>query len=251
MILMFLLLVFSSLTFGAAQPVFVVGTQDFEYSPQYDFTHSSDKGFAWSVLQLFAKEQGIKLEYKPLPLRRLQAELDLGHVDFVYPDNRRWHSGEEHELNRKFSAVISTAVYGTMVLAANVGRGRSNFKSVAFPRGFVPTKWYEILERRPLRIIETSNAELAIKMVLRNRADGTDIECSVSKFLLRKLGRSGALRIDRDLPFTEIGFRMSTIHQVDIIERLDDFLSTQGAALLELKRRYELDSECYRHGVSV
>lgn len=245
MVLMLLLLMFSGLTFGAAQPVFVVGTQDFEYSPQYNFTHGTDKGFAWAVLQLFAKQQGIKLEYKPLPLRRLQPELDLGHIDFVYPDNKRWHRNEDHETSRKFSSVISKAVYGTMVLADNVGRGRDNFKSVAFPRGFVPTKWYEIIAQRPLRIVETSNAELAIKMVLRHRADGTDIECSVSKFLLRKLGQPDALLIDRDLPYTEIGFRLSTIHQVEIIEKLDVFISTQGQALFELRHQYELDSNCF------
>jgi len=245
MVLLFLLLTFSALTFGAAPPVFVVGTQDFEYSPQYDFTHGVDKGFGWAVLQLFARQQGIKFEYKPLPLRRLQAELDLGHVDFVYPDNKRWHRNERHEVSRKFSSVISKAVYGTMVLTENVGKGRDSFNSVAFPRGFVPTKWYEILAQRPLRIVETSNAELAIKMVLRHRADGTDIECSVSKFLLRKLGQPDALLIDHDLPFTEIGFRLSTIHQIDLIEKLDDFISTQGQVLTELRQHYELDSNCY------
>lgn len=223
---------------------FRVGTQDFDYSPQYNFVSATDKGFAWAVLESFAKKEGIEFKYVPLPLKRLQSELKKGNIDFVYPDNQRWHKGEKNHLkNKTFSDELTMAVYGTMVQKQRKGIGLENFRSVTYPKGFVPTKWQQLFEQDKLQLVETSTAELAIKMVLRGRADGADIEYSVTQFILQNLDRPGELVLDETLPFTTVGFQLATIQYHDTIYRLNQFLANNKDLLNELHQRYGLTSK--------
>lgn len=237
----------SSTISSIAKKQFRIGTQDFDYSPQYNFISHGDKGFAWAVLEAFAKHRHIEFKYVPLPLKRLQSELRKGNIDFVYPDNARWHKGEKHHLDGKtFSEALTMAEYGTMVQRQREGIGIENFRSVTYPKGFVPTKWKHLYEQDKLQLVETSTAELAIKMVLRGRADGADIELSVTQFILRNLNRPGELVMDDTLPVAVVGFRLATIHYEDLIYQLNHFMDDNKSLLNELHNRYGLSSELTR-----
>ncbi|MBB6520539.1 transporter substrate-binding domain-containing protein [Pseudoteredinibacter isoporae] len=225
-----------------------IGTQNFDYSPQYNFIARKDKGFAWAVLEAFAKQENINFEYVPLPLRRLQDELKRGSIDFIYPDNVRWLQGEDsHPSNKIFSRALTMATYGTMVHQRREGEGAEKFRSVAFPKGFTPTKWRILLQQKPLQLVETSTPELALKMVLRNRVDGADIEYNVTQFILNKLGQPGKLVMDDTLPITVVGFRVSTIRHKEMINKLNTFLIENQALIERLKKRYKIRSDDAEH----
>lgn len=235
------ILTLSAAATTSAKEHYRIGTQDFDYSPQYNFTGRKDKGYAWAVFETFAEQNNISFEYVPLPLKRLQSELRKGNVDFVYPDNARWHENEEHHLHgMKFSRALTMAVYGTMVHRQRQEVGLDNFRSVAFPQGFVPTKWQKLYEQKKLQLIETSTAEIAIKMVLRGRADGADIEYSVTQYILDKIGRPGEVHMDEALPLTIVGFRLSSIQHKGLLEKFDTFLLENKALLDDLKAAYGL-----------
>lgn len=221
-----------------------IGTQNFDYSPQYNFISPKDKGFAWAVLEAFAKQHDIHFEYVPLPLRRLQDELKRGSIDFIYPDNARWLQGEDpHPSDKTFSRALIMATYGTMVHQRREGMGTENFRSVAFPKGFSPTKWRILLKQKTLHLVETSTPELALKMVLRDRADGADIEYNVTQFILDKIGQPGKLVLDETLPITVVGFRLSTLRHKSLIEKLNIFLADNQALIRNLKKQYGMRTD--------
>lgn len=73
---------------GAKEKVqYLVGAEALNYYPHQNFNSSSDRGFAWAVLNEFAEHEGTEFVYIALPIRRLQKELEKGTVDFAYPDN--------------------------------------------------------------------------------------------------------------------------------------------------------------------
>ncbi|WP_353406149.1 substrate-binding periplasmic protein [Pseudoteredinibacter isoporae] len=225
-----------------------IGTQNFDYSPQYNFISRKDKGYAWAVLEAFARQENLHFEYVPLPLRRLQDELRRGSIDFIYPGNARWLEGENpHPSDKTFSRALTMATYGTMVQRRRNGVGAENFRSVAFPKGFSPTKWRALLKKKQLQLVETSTPELALKMVLRDRADGADIEYNVTQFILNKLGHPGKLVMDDTLPITVVGFRVSTIQHREMIERLNAFLIDNQSLIDSLKKKYGIESDNNQH----
>ena len=82
---------------------YIIGAQNIEYFPHYDFTSKVDKGVGWAILEAFSDASGHEFVYLDMPVRRLQIELNKGNVDFVYPDNPRWNSADTTIDQKTFS----------------------------------------------------------------------------------------------------------------------------------------------------
>ena len=79
---------------------YIVGAQNIEYYPYYNFSSDHEKGLGWAILEAFSKQSGHRFVYLSMPVKRLQIELKKGNVDFVFPDNARWHDQITHSLNK-------------------------------------------------------------------------------------------------------------------------------------------------------
>ena len=53
-----------------AQTQFIIGTEDINFYPHYNFTRADSTGFANDVLQLFAREYGYQFSFQPLPVNK-------------------------------------------------------------------------------------------------------------------------------------------------------------------------------------
>ena len=111
-------LLVTSFSAFSAQQQFIVGTEDINFYPHYDFTRPDSPGFANEVLALFSKEYGYRFSFQPLPVKRLYHELD-NLVDFIYPDNPHWAKFQGSQASRVFSEPVIYNLGTTLVLPAN------------------------------------------------------------------------------------------------------------------------------------
>lgn len=227
-------------SFGKSAAAFIVGAQDINYFPHYSFKEPNDKGYAWAVLDEFAKQEGLDFIYVALPIKRLQKELIKGTVDFAYPDNPKWQSSEINTKTKAFSTPITKAMGGTMVLPVNLGRGIEYFQLLGVPLGFTPIMWDQWISRGSVKVVSVKDADAALQMVKRGRVDGADIEYHVARHLLRLAGNERALVLDPSLPYDIVDFQLSTIRHAAILKKLDLFLNSNQARLEVLKARYNL-----------
>ncbi len=225
---------------AAESDTYVIGIEQLDYYPHFDFSRNNDKGYAWRVLQQFAKKHELKFEYISLPPKRLQLELAKGTIDFAYPDNPRWHDQHETKRNKTYSQGLALGIYGTMVKPNALGKDINQFKRLAYPIGFTPIKWLALIDEYGINAIETYDASGSIRAVVRGRADGADIEYNVAHHLTSTSPNNYQLALDPALPFSAVHFSLSTIFYPELIKKLDDFLIEEQQYVNKLKAHYQL-----------
>ncbi|MDX1677451.1 transporter substrate-binding domain-containing protein [Arsukibacterium sp.] len=229
----------ADLTVLPAQTHFVVGTEDLSFYPHYDFTRSGKRGFANDVLQAFAAQYGYKFSFQPLPVKRLYHELDNS-VDFIYPDNPAWHSFQGDLARRFYSDAVISNLGVSMVLPERQQIRIRQVRNLAVVRGFTPVKWLSLKQFHKFEIFEVATPLSAISLVLRGQLDVADLEYNVASHLLSELQQPHALVVAAHLPFTQVGFHLSTTRHRDVLANFDQFLADNQLLLAELKRRYGL-----------
>lgn len=222
---------------ASERPVYSIGTQNISYKPHYDFTSPETDSFAEALLQLFAAHQQIQFNFVALPAKRLNVEAE---VDFIYPDNPLWRQAQQHQPELFFSHAAVRIMGTTMILAERKQLPLNQVKSIAVPRGFTPNHLLHIQPSYGFTLVETSDAESALKMVLKGRVDAADVELNVANFLLRKLNHSGALVAGTALPFAPVGFHLSSARHPELILAFNRFLQSHSKQIAELKQLYEL-----------
>jgi ABC-type amino acid transport substrate-binding protein len=222
---------------AAENKVYTVGTQSISYKPHYDFNSPETDSFAEALLQLFAAEQNIQFKVVVLPTKRLNLEAQ---VDFIYPDNPLWRHEQQHDPKQFFSRSAVNILGTTMVLAQRKHLPLNKVKSIAVPRGFTPDHLLKIQTEYGFELVETPDAESALKMVLLGRVDAADVELNVANALLTKLGQTGALVPGAALPFAQVGFHLSSAHHQQLILAFDRFLLSHKQQIQQLKQQYQL-----------
>jgi polar amino acid transport system substrate-binding protein len=224
---------------ASAQPHFIVGTEDINFYPHYDFTHAESTGFANEVLQLFAAEYGYKLTFQPLPVKRLYHELD-NLVDFIYPDNPNWAQLQTADNRRLFSEPLIYNLGTTMVLPQHKQIPLSQFRTLAVIHGFTPTAWLNLRSEYRFKLYEVPNAVTALNLVLKGQLDGADVEYNVAQHILRSQQQEGALVAAQQLPMTRVGFHLSTSRHPQVLQQFNRFLHSHRVQISALKLKYQL-----------
>ncbi|MBU1309880.1 MAG: transporter substrate-binding domain-containing protein [Gammaproteobacteria bacterium] len=221
------------------QTHFVVGTEDINFYPHYNFTSSDSSGFANEVLQLFASKHGYQFSFQPLPVKRLYHELD-GLVDFIYPDNPNWAKYQSVQASRSFSDPLIYNLGTTMVLAADKDISLSQFRTLAVIHGFTPTAWLNLRSQHRFKFYEVPNAISAVNLVLKGELQGADVEYNVAQHILRTQQQEGALVVASQLPMTRVSFHLSTMRHPLILQQFNRFLLNHQADIAALKHKYQL-----------
>ncbi|MDX5406569.1 MAG: transporter substrate-binding domain-containing protein [Chromatiaceae bacterium] len=222
-----------------AQTQFVVGTEDLNFYPHYDFTSTDSTGFANQVLRLFAEHYGYKLIFQPLPVKRLYYELD-NLVDFIYPDNPNWAKYQGSQASRIFSEPLIYNLGTTLVLPANKQITLEQFRTLAVIHGFTPTAWLALHGQYRFKLYEVPNAASAVSLVLRGQLDGADVEYNVAQHILRQQQQEDALVVAQNLPMTRVAFHLSTIRHPEVLQQFNHFLLSHQAEITALKQKYQL-----------
>jgi len=220
---------------------YVIGIEQLDYYPHYDFKSAQPRGYFYDLIQLYSQWSGDRFRFTALPVKRLYAD-SAELTDFVYPDNQAWQPHLEVDLAqpKTFSNAVIYTLGSTMVKPENQAMTMAGFKVLANIHGFSPTLWVKLKADYKFQIQDVLDAESALKMALRGRVDGANVEYNVARYHLSLMNASGQLVAATELPFSNLAFHLSTQKHPDQIRRFNQFLAEQSAAITQLKQRYQL-----------
>ena len=221
---------------------YVIGAQDFNYYPHYDFTASGDKGFVWAVLQAFSEKTGHQFQYQAMPVKRLQMELNKGEVDLIYPDNPVFYPDGHDNPDKIYSDTLVHTLGGTIVKPWHLGRRVGDIRCISLPLGFTPqVGWQQLVSNDKLDLVKVQDSYSALRLVDLGRVDAADVDYFVSQFISQKDPTLGQFTLDPALPSAVVEFKFAAVSNSKLIEQLNQFIRTESALIETLKAHYGLE----------
>lgn len=221
---------------------YIVGAQDIEYYPFYNFSSEHEKGLGWAILEAFSEHSGHRFIYLSMPVKRLQIELKKGNVDFVFPDNPTWYDQITHSLNKTYSEPLTETFAITLVKSENVGKGINHVSTLATPDGFSPVKWENQVRAGTVSVVGIKSIYEGLNLLQNNEVDAMDVEYNAAQHLARRLPLMGPFSADLTLPHNTVPFSLSTLKYPDIIDELNAFLLSQPEVVDKIKAKYGIEN---------
>lgn len=237
-----ILVLFSVLPASAGETVFRVGVEDIRYYPQYSTNMGIYTGYSRVVLDEFAKSKGYRFEYVPLPVLRLYDRfLEGDALDFKYPDHPDWQRERRQGLDIYYSDEVSEAYDGIMVLPLRKRMSVDQLSVIGTVRGFTVTKYENLIDSGKVRLTYCDDYAALIKLVLMGRVDGGFGCLAVARYHLDHMERSPeALALAPNLPYTRVGYRLSTRNYPEVIREFNEYLKANAERLNLLRDQFGL-----------
>lgn len=229
---------------GESGKLYTVGVEELHYYP----LHTTGRelvfgGYAREVLDAFARQQGIRFRYVPLPINRLYvAFLKEQVLDFKYPDNPRWKPELRATLKLSYSLPLVASDEGAMVLPKNKGRPLAQIKSLGTALGFTPWPYAGDIEGKRIGLTVNNGFDSLLRRAMAGHIDAVYINVDVAAYLLNDtLKAPGALVFDPGLPHARSDFSLASLEHADIIGQFDAFLRREQPLLQKLKARFGIE----------
>lgn len=232
------LLLLTLVSFQSMAEKLIVGAQELDYSPHYNFSSQRDKGVGWAILEAFANHTGYEIVYVGLPVKRLQIELQKGSIDFVYPDNPRWQDSFIDKKPKTFSHSIVNTLTGTFLKPERLASPIESLKRIALPRGFTPVKWQQQIQAEQIKIVEVDDVYEGLRLLKDGSVDGINLAYNVVDYFTRRYPELGTFTLDTSLPNKEVEFQLSTVKYPKIIAELNAFLISHKSMLDKIRQNY-------------
>lgn len=222
----------------AKAETYIVGLQNFDYYPHYNFTSDQDRGFIWAVLELYASESGHTFIYQTMPVPRLQIELAKGTVDLIYPDNPIFHPGITESTEKHYSVDVVKTLSGAIIKHTNVNMEINEVSKVSLPFGFTPLDWKGKEKNGDIDFVETEDSLSALQLVEQGKTDVAEVDYFVTSYLSEANPTIGQFTLSPVLPHNIVGFKLASIKQHGLIKQINDFLAGNESRIDELKLKY-------------
>ena len=219
---------------------YLIGIEQINYYPHYDFSKGQKRGYIVDLIQLFSDKSGHRFKFVPLPVKRLYQAAE---VDFIYPDNPLWRQYQEPGVQKYFSEPVIFTLGSTLVRPQQQYISLQQFRSLAVIHGFVPTKWLELQPQYHYRLVDVPDVSSALGMVLKNRLDGASVELNVAQHYLRSRQQQDQLVIAEHLPFTQLPFLLSSVKHPALVAEFNQFLLQHATQVQSLKQKYQLQEQ--------
>lgn len=239
-VILFSFAVYSPFSSACEKSPYLIGVEDIDYSPHYNFVDSSQPSYFQNFIDWLELKTNCKFHNVPLPLKRLKIAFEIPQqIDFIYPDNPNWHTGSKkttRQRPRTFSRPIATALGGTMVAVNNSNITPNKFDVLVFPRGFTPVAWLPLKDEYQISFKEVNDAKAALMMVQAGRATGADIEYNVAQYLIQ-YHELEPMALAKNLPFVPTDFQLSTVDNVEMIEIISRLIEENSDELSRMKQK--------------
>lgn len=221
----------------------VIGVEDIEYYPYFDFTNNQPT-VSKTILDKFAADNGYTLTYLALPIKQFSKWLHENDIDFKYPDNRRWHDPKSKEqLSEYYSNDIFHLRAGTIVLAENKHQPRAYYKNLGLITGFDPTLWKAYIADKQVNILDDNSIKVLVKHLVNGLVDGVDMDIAVANFYLQSLGIQRQLAYSEALPQEIFSHQLSTIKYPQIIQQFNQWLADNKAFVQTTLQNFKVPKE--------
>lgn len=223
--------------------VIIVGVEELDYFPNYAVRDGRYSGVARDILDAFAASAGVSFTYRPLPVKRLYADLFNGAIDLKFPDNPGWNADGKQGRAIRYSQPVLPYTDGTMVLPARLGKGLDDFATLGTVSGFTAYAWLDVLAKGKVTLAENPALGALLRQAMTGRIDGAYVNVESAKYLLRTaLDRPAGLVFDPGLPHSKSNYLVSTINRTEVVDKLDAWLAAHGADIAILKARHGMEN---------
>ena len=219
----------------------IIGVEDIDYFPIYQYSNGQYSGAASEILNKFATLHDHTLTYKSYPITRLNKNYLEGKVGFRFPDNGYWAQDQKAGYDIKYSASVIDFIDGVMVSPANKGKGIDNLKRLGLVRGFTAWDYLDLIKKGTIKIKEANSLDSLIKLTSSNRYDGAYFNVDVATYYLNNtVKKPGSLVFDSELPHTKSSYSLSSFKHPKIIEQFNQFLIDQADWIKTAKEKYQV-----------
>jgi len=219
----------------------IVGVENINYLPIYQYSNGQYSGAANEILNKFATLNKHTITYKGFPITRLNKNFLKGIVDFRFPDNGYWAQDQKKGYDIKYSNPVIGYIDGVMVTPSNKGKGIDNLKRLGLVRGFTAWDYLGLIKKGSVEVRETNNLNSLIKLTTNKRNDGAYFNIDVATYFLSKMiDAPGSLVFDPELPHTKSSYSLSSFKHPKIIEQFNHFLIEQADWIKTVKEKYQV-----------
>lgn len=216
----------------------VVGVEAIDYTPVYGVRNGVFQGAARPILDAFALSQGHRLTFRPLPVKRLYAELNLGGIDLKFPDSPDWQPALRQGHTVVFSKPVIHYIDGTIVRREMLQEGPDSVLSLGTIAGFTPYAWSERLKGGTVELKENSSLEQLLRQVQAKRIDGAYGNVAVSLNAAELMpGLAGTLAFAPRLPHVADSYRLSSVKAPEVIAEFNEWLDRNEALVADIIAR--------------
>ncbi|MFC5695729.1 substrate-binding periplasmic protein [Pseudomonas sp. GCM10022186] len=228
----------------ALAQTYVVGVEKQSFQPHYWVSDEGQyQGFARDLLDLFARNSGLDIQYLPLPVNQLTRHLLNSSVDFKYPDNPNWAPDLKGDKPIAYSAPVVEYVDGVLVAPKRQGSGVDQLGRLAVVDGWTPWAYEARIEAGQTEVVRSADLGQMIKQAMKQQADGAYYNVVVATYYLDNIrARPGALVFDPKLPHTRGTFNLSSLKHPELVARFDRFLAEHRQEVDALKARYQVEA---------
>mgnify|MGYP001806180246 CR=1 FL=1 len=227
---------------GAAERSLVVGVEDLEYYPLYAIRDGEYVGAMREIFDAFAIARGYRVTYRPLPIKRLYAELSSGGIDIKLPDNPAWAAEAKAARKVAYSRPIIAYVDGVLVRPAMAMRPVEAFRTLGTVAGFTPTAWQGRIRDGAVTLKENPRVELLLRQTVVGHVDGAYANVAVAEHLLeRVLALPGALVFDPALPHTRDHYHLSSVGRPDVVAEFDAWMGDNASLIASIKTQFKAE----------
>lgn len=222
---------------------FVVGVEELDYAPHYTTLSGTYRGFGRAVLDAFAAESGITLEYLPLPVARLHQALVEGRVDLKYPDHPLWGRAVKAGHGIAYSAPVVRYIDGVLIQPALLEKpAAERLYRLATVRGFTLPEGAWPGDRAPA-VQEYGSFAAAIRAVLEGNADGLFGNTVVVRHQLRQVMMmpSDAVVFDPALPYQGGTYHVSSRDHGALLGQFDAWAQKSAARIAMIMKDYGVE----------
>lgn len=225
----------------AGEQTYVVGVEDLDYSPVYAVENGVYVGAGRDILDAFAADQGFRFIYRPLPVRRLFAELIRNGIDFKFPDNPHWQVAAKAGTSIAYSRPMIAYIDGTLVPKAAAGRGIERVAQLGTVRGFTPFAWAQRLAAGRPQLREGARLDNLLASLEGGRLDAIYANVAVALSKLERQGRGGAVVFDPALPHDIGAYMLSTPRHPEIVARFDAWMIANAERVRRIKASWQAE----------
>jgi polar amino acid transport system substrate-binding protein len=216
-----------------------VGVEELDYTPAYAVKNGEYVGAARDIFDAFAAAKGYTLVYKPLPIKRLYAELLSGGIDLKFPDSPNWAADLKKGRALAYSKPVINYIDGVLVLPENAGKSADSVHVLGTVSGFTPAAWLDRVKAGRVALKENPRLDLLLKQVAMGRFDGAYTSVAVANYALDSvLGTPGALVFDPRLPHSRDAYQISSMAHPQVIAEFDAWMVANAAQVKAIKERH-------------
>lgn len=213
---------------------YTIGVENITHLPYYGMCGASYCGYARDLLDAFARDEGLNVHFRSLPIPRLHRALVGGEIDAKFPAHPTWANDAKEGAPILYSDPVITFTDGYLSLPSGTGLPMKVGTMRGFTLDFSTQKWSP-------QIFEANAETDLFRLLQRGRVDAIYTNIGVmTDFLLREKINGNSVVFRRDLPYRRSQYFLSTATDPLLVSRFNAWMARSSDKLLALQQRYNI-----------